>query len=134
MECSDVDSLLGDLASLDRLQDVLHLSPSCWTRHFKIKTSIESRGDRVGSTPVAHDQTVPAPFSAQDLLQKESLRVCVMSVHLVVCSHDGARFGFLDGNLERLQVDLPQCPFADDLVDAETLRLLLIRYEMFYRS
>ena len=52
---SVVDSLLGDFAGLDGLQDVFYLSPSRRPRHLEIETGVESRGDGVGSSPVAHD-------------------------------------------------------------------------------
>ena len=54
-----------------------------------------------------------------------------MAVDFVVCRHDRARLGFFDSNFERLKVDLSECSFADNLLDAETLGFLLVRREMF---
>lgn len=76
----------------------------------------------------------PTPFFSQDLLEKDIIRIRVFTVDRVVARHQCPWLGFFDGDLERLQVHLPQCLLANVGIHREALSLLFVDGEMLDRS
>lgn len=76
----------------------------------------------------------PTPFFSQDFLEKDIIRIRVFTIDRIVARHQCPWFGFFNGNLERLQIYLPQCLLANVGIHREALSLLFVDGEMLDRG
>ena len=125
---ADVQLGLGEGTVLDGVHDLLVLQVGARLEH------VVAGGDLLGAVvtaePVGHHEALEAPFVAEDGGLQVLALGSVGAVDLVVGAHHGPGVGFLDGDLEALEVDLALGARGDDGVVAGAVRLLVVVGEM----
>ena len=124
-----IDLLLGDTAFLEGLQQLAGAVVT-GSGHFQVHTGPDALDVDVAAAPVGHDQALPAPFTAKNVLQQMLILVGIGAVQPVVGGHDRAGLSFLDGDLEIGQVHLPQGAFVHHGVGGHAQHLLAVGSEM----
>ena len=94
--------------------------------HVQVAAGSERRSPVVHGAPVGDHHAVKAPLVAEYVRQQAAAVAAIFAVHLVVRAHDRAGTALADGDLERRQVNLPQCALVYDAVGDEPLALLRI--------
>ena len=84
----------------------------------------------MGAAPVAHDQAVEPPFLPQQIGEKPGVLAAIRAVQFVVRAHHCPGAAFLDGQLERQQVQFAQRTFGNNAVDGAALELRLVAGEV----
>lgn len=110
-----VDRGLLDLPERDRRRDQQRLIADRWPR-LEVEPVVEAAVGRVDRQVVGDRVALEAPLVAQDLLEQRGVLAGVLTVDPVVCAHDRADLGLLDGGLELRQVDLAHRAVVDDRV------------------
>ncbi len=114
-----------------RLSDFLTLRQ--FARHQEVVARFHLQCSMLSAVPVGHHHTREAPFVAQNLCHKVAAFACHRAVHLIIRSHDSPGLGFLDGNLERLEVNLAERARSSDDIVARAVGLLVVECEMLQR-
>lgn len=76
--------------------------------HLNVEAGLDGLVDRDDTGPVGADQAVPAPLAAEDAVEELLVLRAVRAVEAVVGRHEGLGRGVLDGEAERLEVDLAE--------------------------
>ena len=115
---------LGQGTVLDGGHDLLILQVGARLEHVVAGAHLGS--GVVTAVPVGHHGAFVTPFIAEDGGYEVLALGGIGAVDLVVGGHDGPRVGFLDGDLEALEVDLTLGAGADDRVVAGAVGLLVV--------
>ena len=119
-------------AQADRLQDRVALFGQ--SRHQQVVARLHAP-DRVhAAEPVRSDEPFEAPLVAQYGREQVGAFRGVGAVEFVVRGHDRPRLRLLYDDFERTEVHLAQCAGRDDRIVVETVGLLVVRDEVFYRG
>ena len=84
--------------------------------------------------PVGHHYALEAPFVAEDIRKQVIAAVGVLSIDLVIGTHDSPWLRFLHSYLEGLEVNLPCSSLRHYGVRTETAGLLVVEGKVFERS
>ena len=80
--------------------------------------------------PVGDHAAVKAPFVPEDGFHQLVMVVAPDTVDQIVAGHDGLGIGFLDADLEALQIDLPEGTLGEDTVILVPIGLLVVAGEV----
>ena len=123
-----IQFVLGEGTVLDGVHDLLVLQVGARLEHVVAGGNL--LGAVVAAEPVGHHEALEAPFVAENRGLQVLALGGVGAVDLVVGAHHGPGVGFLDGDLEALQVDFALGARGDDGVVPGAVRLLVVVGEM----
>jgi hypothetical protein len=150
---SVVDDVLSYLIGLDiELEGIA--TESCRARHFQIQSCYgcpvcmsqsnealslfpchrNSLCSAVGAPPIAHHESLPAPFSAQHLVEQLVVLAAVRSIDTIVSRHEGGRLGILDYKLKGERIDLAQSSLSNHGLDGIALVLVVVADKVLDRG
>ena len=86
----------------------------------------------MGCSPVGDDHTIEVPVTFQYLIDEHLVVRSVLVEILVVGTHDAPHLAFLDGSLERRQVDLVKGSIGHLDIDMAAELLLIVEDIMLY--
>lgn len=89
-----------------------------------------SKNVKEENVPIAHDETLPSPFLAKDIVNKKFILTDMCTVDLVIGSHDTCRAADSHRELEGKHIDFAQRTVRDDTIHGHPLVLLVITNEM----
>ncbi len=124
-----IDLCLVDVAPLDRGHQLVAVDAHR-SGHLQVEAGVRRGGGLVDAVPVGHDETVEAPLVAQDLGEQPSVLCGVFAGDLVVRAHDAPGARFLDGALERSEVELAERALVDVDVDGHPFDLGVVGHEV----
>ena len=85
-----------------------------------------------GAGPVGHDNTVEAPFLAEDGIEKFAIGLRIRTVDAVIRGHDGPGVGFLHSNLEALEIEFAEGARVDPGVIGHAVGFLAVAGEVLH--
>lgn len=124
-----IQLVLEDLVRLDRELERL-AAEAGRAGHLQVQPGQGGLDRRVAAVPVAHDQALPPPLLAQQLVQQPLVVAAKGAVDAVVARHEAARPAVPHGQLERLEINLAQGAVGDDGVGGVALVLLVVAHKV----
>lgn len=98
--------------------------------HLQVESCYNGSSGAVSAVPVAHDQTLPAPFLPEHLIEILGVLAARHAIDAIVRRHKRTGLGVPNSNLEGQRVNLTQRPLGDDALHRHAPVLLIIAQEV----
>ncbi len=102
--------------------------------HFQVQAGLHGQNAIIHCAPIAHRDTLVAPFLAQEVLQEPPVFAGVNAIHFVVGTHYSPRVRLFYCCFKGHQVDLAPRPFISHRTAGKTSFFLVVQGEMFQRG